>query len=98
MIYSDITLFTQNKTMNNHMQFGRCLWNAVYITTQNTNHLFKKHYLTHRIQMAETQKYADPEQELHKQQQLCKQLPSLLQVWWHQQQYANRLHGKEQMG
>jgi hypothetical protein len=48
--------------------------------------------------MAETQKYTDCEQVLHKQQQLCKQLSSLLQVWLHQQQYANKLHGKEQMG
>jgi hypothetical protein len=45
--------------------------------------------------MAETQKYTDCEQDLHMQQQLCKQLPSLLQVWLHQQQYVNRLHGKE---
>jgi hypothetical protein len=47
--------------------------------------------------MAETQKYSDCEQELHMQQQLSKLPPSLLQVWLHQQQYVNTLHGKEQM-
>jgi hypothetical protein len=31
------------------------------------------------------------------QQQLSKQLPSLLQVSLHQQQHVNKLHGKVQM-
>jgi len=41
MINIDVIFVKQNKTMNSHMQFGRRLWDALYITTYNTNRLFK---------------------------------------------------------